>query len=228
MFIHNLLSCDEKGTAMKKLLVGCFLLMTVFLLKAGGKNDPAAATVKLGYAEGKIFYHEVYVEWATEYEKVPCEFFIEVSQDGKNWAIRGRVKSKGKPEKFTEYQYVDKRDDAFKYYRIRKLDGRAGSEVLTEFEPENYSIEVQLEKVFFADQKRLVMEYSVDKDQELMVRVYNRIGEEVITKVMPFKWAGDFIFHLDVSDLPPDNYLLVVNQVLLDKTVAEKAFRIEN
>lgn len=202
-----------------------FLLGLTFQnLKAGGPN---AKTVKLVYAEGKIFYHEVYVEWSTEFEKVPCEFFVEGSPNGKDWVIRGRVKSKGKPDRMTDYKFVDSRETGFKFYRIRKLDPRNGSEVLSSFEPENYSISVSLEKVFFENQKRLVMEYSVDKDQELMIRIYNRIGEEVLTKVMPFKWAGDFIFHLDVSNLKPDNYILIVNQVLLDKTVAEKPFKIE-
>lgn len=213
---------------MKRLLLLCWMMVSVAAFAAGGPGGPADnTTVKLVYAEGKIFYHEVYVEWSTEFEKNSCEFFVEGSPDGKSWVVRGRVKSHGGADKIAEYQFVDKRDNLLKYYRIRKLDARNGSEILTKFEPDNYSVSVTLEKVFFENERRLVMEYSVDQDQELIVRVYNRIGEEVMTKVLPSKWAGDFIFHLDVSHLKPDNYLLVVNQVLVDKTVAEKAFKID-
>jgi hypothetical protein len=213
---------------MKRLLLLLGWMVSLHVLASGNPGGTDAnSTVKLVYADGKIFYHEVYVEWSTEFEKTPCEFFIEGSPDGKSWVIRGKIKSHGGADRITEYQFVDKRDDLLKFYRIRKLDARTGSEILTKFEPENYSVVVTLEKVFFENERRLVMEYSVDQDQELIVRVYNRIGEEVMTKVLPSKWAGDFIFQLDVSHLKPDNYILVVNQVLLDKTVAEKAFRID-
>ena len=60
-----------------------------------------------------------------------------------------------------------------------------------------------------------------------MVRIYNRIGEQVYTKVLPSKQAGEYLYQLDISHLKPDNYLLVVTQVLLDKAVAEKAFQIK-
>ena len=46
-----------------------------------------------------------------------------------------------------------------------------------------------------------------------------------MTKVMPFKLAGDYIYHLDISDLKRDRYLLQVTQILLDKTVAEAPFK---
>ena len=77
------------------------------------------------------------------------------------------------------------------------------------------------------NEKKLILEYKVDQDQELMVRIYNRIGEQVFTKLMPYAFAGEYIYQLDINHLNPDNYLLVVTQVMLDKSVAEKAFIVE-
>ncbi len=190
----------------------------------GGGND--AGAVKVIHAEGRIYYSEIYVIWSTEYEKAPCDFLVEASEDGEDWRIRGRVKSKGNASQISEYQFVDEKIDRFKYYRIRRLDPKTGSEVLSDFELENYSIDVHLEALELLDSKSLVLEYSIDKNQQLMIRIFNRIGEQVVTKLMPFDQAGDYIFHLDISDLRRDNYLLQVNQVLLDKTVAEQAFKV--
>lgn len=182
--------------------------------------------VKIVHAEGRIYYSEIYVIWSTEYEKAPCDFIVEASKDGTDWRIRGRVKSKGGLTGISDYQFVDEKQDQYKFYRIRRNDSRNGNEVLSQFELENYSIDVQLEAFDVFDSKRLVLDYSVDKDQVLMIRIFNRIGEQVMTKVMPFDEAGDYIVHIDISHLRKDNYLLQVNQVLLDKTVAERAFQV--
>jgi hypothetical protein len=203
--------------------VALFLSVLVFSaagLRAGGDTD-----VKIIYAEGKIFYHEIFVTWSTEYEQAACDFIIEASEFGKEWRIRGRVKSRGQSRQHAEYKFIDTKEERFKFYRIRKANGNQ-SEILSMFPLENYSIKVLLDEVTIDNEKKLVLDYSIDKDQELMVRIYNRIGEQVVTKVMPFKLAGEYAYQLDISDLKPDNYLLVVTQVLLDKSVAEKAFQV--
>ncbi len=199
-----------------------FLLTGLTATASGGDN----AVVKVIHAEGRIYYSEIYVTWSTEYENAPCDFILEASEDGEDWRIRGRIKSKGGPTQISEYQFVDEKITSLKYYRIRRMDPRSGSEILSRFELENYSIQVDMESLELLESKSLVMEYTIDKDQKLMVRIFNRIGEQVLTKVMPFEKAGDYIVHLDISHLRRDNYLLQVNQILLDKTVAERAFRV--
>lgn len=206
-----------------KQVVTFFLISMLFgagMVRAGGDTD-----VKIIHAEGKIFYHEIYVTWSTEYENANCDFIIEASENGKDWRIRGRVKSKGESSNHAEYKFVDTKLDNYVYYRIRKASG-VKTEILSSFALENYSIRVMLDEVTIDNEKKLVLDYSIDKDQELMVRIYNRIGEQVVTKVMPFKLAGEYAYQLDISYLKPDNYLLVVTQVLLDKSVAEKAFQV--
>lgn len=193
---------------------------------AGGPGGAPTPEVKVIHAEGKIFYHEIYVSWSTEYERSACEFIIEASENGKDWRIRGRLKSKGAADSHAEYNFVDQKEERFKYYRIRKSDRHAGMETLSEFGLDNYSINVTLDEVVIDHEKKLLIEYSVDQDQELIVRIYNRIGEQVVTKVMPFDQAGEYLYQLDISSLKKDNYLLVVTQALLDKAVAEKAFQV--
>ena len=123
---------------------------------------------------------------------------------------------------------MDVRDDHLHHYRIRKADHAGKMETLSEFSLADYSINVTLDEVVIDHEKKLLIEYRVDQDQELIVRVYNRIGEQVVTKVMPFNRAGEYIYQLDISDLKKDRYLLVVTQALLDKSVAEKAFQVVN
>jgi hypothetical protein len=193
------------------------------LLATGGGSAPE---VKVIHAEGKIFYHETFISWSTEYERYACDFLIEASENGRDWRIRGRVKSKGGPDHHAEYNFVDVREDRYKHYRIRKADSKGAMETLSQFDLENYSINVSLDEVVIDKEKKLLIEYRVDQNQELIVRIYNRIGEQVLTKVLPFSDAGEYIYQLDISHLQRDNYLLVVTQALLDKSVAEKAFQV--
>ena len=197
----------------------------ILALLCGCKTLKANLDVKLVYAEGRIYYQETLILWVTEFETDPVEFLVEASADGKNWKVRGRVGARG-GEGITEYKFVDGKDPALKFYRIRTLNSGEGEEVLSEFELENYSIQVELEALILDESSRLVMEYSIDKNQQLMVRIYNRQGEQVLTRVMPAEEAGDYIYHLDVSELEKDYYLLQVSQVMLDKAVAEQAFKL--
>lgn len=210
---------------MRKVLPLFLILLASFgaVVAAGnGEKD-----VKLIYAEGRIYYHEIYVTWSTEFESRPCDFILEASENKEDWRIRGRVKSHGSASQHAEYKFIDAKDSKFRFYRIRKLDSQGNNGVLSEFELENYSINVELEALQLPDARRLVLEYSIDKDQELMIRIYNRIGEQVLTRIMPFRESGDYIYHLDISELKRDNYLLQVTQVLLDKVIAEQAFKVD-
>ena len=200
-----------------------FFLPSFLIAGGGGTEDPS---VNLIHAEGKIFYHDVLIQWSTELEKNQFEFLIERSKDNKEWFIRGKVKANGPSTKHSEYSYKDVRDDQYKFYRIRSIEA-GGMKMLKEFELENYSINVNLTNVIVANAKRLVIDYSIDQDQEILLRIYNKIGEQVETRLMPFNTAGNYIFHLDINHLKPGNYLLVVTQTLLDKSVAEKQFTVE-
>jgi hypothetical protein len=209
---------------LKRFCLFIFLAFLTLRLHAGGGSP--TVDVKVIHAEAKIFYHEIYVSWSTEFERTACDFLVEASEDGKDWRIRGRVKSKGNADSHAEYKFVDAKDEKLKLYRIRKADARGQMETLSEFTLADYSINVTLDEVVIDKERKLLIEYHVDQDQELIVRVYNRIGEQVVTKVMPFNLAGEYIYQLDISDLKKDRYLLVVTQALLDKAVAEKAFQV--
>jgi hypothetical protein len=204
------------------------ILLALGVMAVQMRASGPSADVKVIHAEGKIFYHEIFISWSTEFEKNSFDFLIEASEDGKDWRIRGRLKSKGTQSAHAEYNFVDAKDDRLKFYRIRKSDASGKLETLSEFSLADYSIHVTLDEVVIDKERKLLIEYSVDQDQELIVRVYNRIGEQVVTKVMPFNLAGEYIYQLDISDLKKDRYLLVVTQALLDKSVAEKAFQVTN
>ncbi|MCB9234329.1 MAG: hypothetical protein H6581_21910 [Bacteroidia bacterium] len=215
-----------KKTILKGLFFGLFLVNLAAFLQAGGGNSNENSSVKVIYAEGKIFYDEIYVTWTTEYERSSCDFIIERSVDGKDWFIRGKMKSKGNDQAHAEYKYVDMRDDHYKYYRIKEFHPQRGTRVLKEFQLENYSIQVDLNEVTIDNTKKLIIQYGIDQDQEILLRIYNRIGEQVVTKLMPFSKAGEYLYQLDIGGLKRGNYLLVVTQTLLDRSVAEKQFSI--
>ena len=183
--------------------------------------------VKVIHAEGRIIQQETYISWSTEFELNPTEFIIEGTTNGTEWVVRGRVKSQGTASQKAEYEFVDTRDDGIKTYRIRFHDAKGRAQLLAQFKADDYSVDVSLEEIVETKPRKLVLKYHMKQDQELLVRVYNRIGEEVFTKSLPSTVAGAYFYDVDISLLKPDNYLLVVTQALVDKTVAELAFQIK-
>lgn len=188
----------------------------------GGSGKPS---VSLVYAEGQIFYHEVFITWSTEREIPNTDFIIEASTSGDDWSIRGRVRGKGANNQIQDYKFVDDRNDQYRFYRIRQLSP-GETNVLSKFKPENYSIEISLHNVTIQNARQLIIHYSIDKDQEIMLRMYDRIGEQVVTKVMPFNEAGEHLYYMSLEGVKTGNYLIQIVQVLSNKIVAEKQFSI--
>ena len=104
------------------------------------------------------------------------------------------------------------------YFRIRRS--------LYKFKPENYSIEISLHNVTIQNARQLIIHYSIDKDQEIMLRMYDRIGEQVVTKVMPFNEAGEHLYYMSLEGVKSGNYLIQIVQVLSNKIVAEQQFKL--
>jgi len=203
-----------------------FLVFSSLLSVRLSANAGSDAEVKILYAEGKIFHKEVLINWTTEYENIIGDFIVEGSEDGKSWRIRGRVRSQARRGGSAEYRFTDNGKDKFRFYRIKR-QGRSGWEVLSEFEVDDYSIDVVgMEELLIDKTRKLVLEIKFSEDQEVMIRVYNKIGKQVKTQVLPFQEAGDYIYQLDITDLPRGNYVLQINQVLLDKAVAERSFTV--
>jgi len=196
-------------------------------LQVSGMVSGVNPEVKVIHAEGRSIQKETYVTWSTEFELNPTEFIIEATTNGTDWVVRGRMKSQGTANQKAEYEFVDTRDDAIKSYRIRFHDGKGRAQLLAQFKADDYSVDVSLEEIVETKPRKLVLKYHMKQDQELLVRVYNRIGEEVFTKSLPSSVAGAYFYDVDISLLKPDNYLLVVTQALVDKTVAELAFQIK-
>lgn len=134
-----------------------FMSMFAFTLAMAGGGG-AAPDIKVIHAEGKIFYHEIYVSWSTEYERTSCDFIVEASEDGKDWRIRGRMRSHGAADSHAEYNFVDARDTKLHHYRIRRTDSRGQMETLSEFQLADYSINVTLEEVVIDKEKKLLIE----------------------------------------------------------------------
>lgn len=212
---------------MKRILSQYFLLILAVGSLQGLKADTGGndAEVKILYAEGKIFHKEVLINWTTEYENILGDFIIEGSENGKDWRIRGRVRSQARRGGSAEYKFTDTSNDKFRYYRIKRQSKR-GWEILSEFEVDDYSINIGMEELLIDKTRKLVLEIEFSQDQEVMIRVYNKIGKQVKTQVLPFQEAGDYIYQLDITDLPRGNYVLQINQVLLDKAVAERRFSV--
>lgn len=205
------------------LILGAMLLLSHSLWAGGNKNE--GPSVSLIYAEGQIFYHEVYITWSTEKEVPNTDFIIEASSDQKNWNIRGRVRGKGVHGAPQDYKFVDERNEQHRFYRIRQLSP-GDNNVLSEITPENYSIEISLHDVTIEDAHKLIIHYSIDKDQDIMLRMYDRIGEQIVTKVMPFNEKGEHLYMMSLKGVKRGNYLIQIVQVLSNKIVAEKQFSI--
>ena len=179
-------------------------------------------SIKIFYADAQLFNDELFINWSTEYERHKTEFIIESSEDGETWKIFDREKSKGSEQTNTSYHFKAPAAKAHPYFRLRYLNDKGKIIYEDPFELEDYRVGIFIHEAVINNKKRLIIHYSIDQQQEIVLRLYNSLGEQVQTKLMRNSSPGDYLFHLDVGNVPHGKYMIEITQVLSNKKVAEK------
>ncbi len=175
---------------------------------------PANVPVELISFNGSASGNEVTLIWATATETNNSGFEIERSQmssvkSQKVWEKIGFVSGSGTTTEPKTYSYIDENLSSGVYqYRLKQIDFDGSFEYsnIVEVEvtvPIEFSLEQNYPNPFNPSTN---IKYSIPADGNVTLKVYDILGNEVITLVNGFKQAGTFDVMFDGSNLSSGVY----------------------
>lgn len=179
-------------------------------------------------AEVEADHRHVSLSWALEAGSAGAGFFIvQKSSDGGHW--RNLAVFEAADTLTTTGQQWALKDEFkphFLYYRLvyQNTVGKRHVMVTRRIDPDV----VQLRAQSWLDPKTRVLHlsYILDRDKQLLLRVYDHLGHERATHFVPSGRAGVYELELDFSLFARGTYVLVFTQV--DRNLDVTYHRVEN
>lgn len=152
------------------------------------------------------------LSWTTATELNNYGFEIERSVDGKNFASVGFVKGNGSTSETKNYSFSDKAElNNIKdyYYRLKQVDFNGSFEYsdiiqVAYYIPENYLLEQNYPNPF---NPSTIIGYAVPDAGNVCIKVYDILGNEVMTLVNEFKSTGFYTVELNAASLSAGTYI---------------------
>ncbi len=157
----------------------------------------------------------VVIEWQTSTETNNQGFEIQRKLEGvESWTVAGYVSGKGTTTERQTYQYVDKQLRAGKYiYRLKQIDLDGTIEYSQQIEvevrvPEEYVLYQNYPNPF---NPTTTIEFSLPEKSEVVMSIYNSLGEKVRELVNGSMEAGYQRVVFDARELPSGTYVYQIN-----------------
>lgn len=157
--------------------------------------------------------NKVSLNWSTATEINNWGFEIERSSDKTEWARVGYKEGMGTTSQPQNYSFVDDItgiNSNTVYYRLKQIDfdGRftyyGEIEVTNMFAPDNFVLDQNYPNPFNPATK---ITFGIPERSNLMLRVFNLIGEEIAVLASGVYEAGTYSFDFDASNLPSGIYV---------------------
>ena len=153
--------------------------------------------------------------WTTSNEADKTYFTIEKSVDGKSFESVEKIDGMGNGYKDMTYTAMDYNvADGVCYYRVKQTDIN-GKSYYSNLAAINISLKGEFN--FFVspnptDGKDLKLQIRNITYGKLQIKIYNLIGREMYTNILPVTTAGDFTTTIDLPDnLPSGNYFVTID-----------------
>lgn len=198
------------------------LITTNFLYPIDTQAD---VSLKKNSFQVLVQINQVEVNWTTEKEAGQVVFSIERSQDGGLWERRYIISNNGNSQTEKIYTFSERLHGQYSYYRLVAEDPK-GSQILSIEHIDTDCAHVYVETEIDKRYNILTVGYIVNKDKELLLRIYDKIGQQVHTQLLPSTVAGKFYTFIDTTKFKKGNYLLAVTQIDKDVVVGESRFEL--
>jgi len=189
----------------------------------GGASDPTttpivqpAVPVELISFLSAVHQNNVELSWSTATEINNYGFEVERAikskeTEEKTFQKIGFVPGAGNSNSPKSYTFTDKKLSSGNYsYRLKQIDNDGAYEYLTEIEielnavPLGYSLLQNYPNPFNPSTK---IEYNLSFDSRVKLKIYNIIGENVVTLVDEVKTAGFYDASWNAANIPSGIYL---------------------
>lgn len=152
-------------------------------------------------------------------------FIVERSTDGLNWSRFGEQPFWASPRQPEEYRFTDRLDLGYRYYRLLAHYDGGPVMLIRTTRLDLVRALVHWEHRLDAPRRRLELSYILDQPKQLLLRLYDRIGQQIHTVKIPSDRPGEHTYALDLAPLKTGAYLVEFTQVEDDLKVGEIRFQ---
>jgi hypothetical protein len=162
---------------------------------------------------------EVIIKWQTATETNNSGFAVERSQEfvvssQKNWENIKFVEGNGTTTEVTEYTYRDKIEKpGTYYYRLKQIDFDGTTTFSSEIKVDvNGPVEIALMQNYPNPfNPSTTISFNLSKSGVVTLKVYNLMGEEIITLVDGYRKSGIYTVNFNAEGLPSGMYIYQLN-----------------
>ncbi len=170
--------------------------------------DPVVVPVELISFNTSLVSNVVSVTWTTATEKNNLGFEIERSKDLVNYSSLAFINGKGTSVEHNYYSFIDRNPLQGKsYYRLKQIDfdGTISYSETSEINvlPVNFELQQNYPNPF---NPATTINYQIPVDGYVTLKIFNAMGEEVITLVNEKQEAGNYSVNFNSKDLPSGIY----------------------
>lgn len=197
-----------------RLLVVCYLFP---FIAAAQRNAPAGLAIEALQLQALDRDRTVALTWEAWVPGPQPQhgtLFFERSNDGQSWQRIGDQPFWFRPRSAKQlFRFQHPLDLRFRHYRLTVRDSRhrLTHHLLPPLQLANALLYAQHR--VDSSQRSVHLTYALERRKDLLLRVFDRIGQQVDTRAIPAGQPGSYSYDLDYSHLPSGTYLLVITQV---------------
>jgi len=157
----------------------------------------------------------VLLNWITATEVNNYGFDVERMRDGEDWKALGFVEGNGNSNSPKEYSFVDNTvsNAGTYYYRLKQIDNDGTYEFSKAIEvnfgsPINFELNQNYPNPF---NPTTTISFTLPQSGNVTLKVFNSIGEEVVTLTDGYIDAGVYTFNFNADGLPSGMYIYQLN-----------------
>ena len=180
-------------------------------LYVNGELYTGPLPVELVSFSARISDTEIILNWLTATEVNNYGFEVQRSVKADNWEVLGFVEGHGNSNSPKKYNFIDSKINAAETYsyRLKQIDNDGSYEFSKTLEvnfgsPINFELIQNYPNPF---NPSTTISFNLPKSGEVILSIYNLIGEEIKTLVEGFREAGTYTVNFNAKGHPSGMYL---------------------
>ncbi len=149
-------------------------------------------------------------------------FMLQKSMDGKKWFRLKAFPYQLYPDITEKFSFTDAYQDDYLHYRLVMRDGQGKARLLGSSKLERTRALTDLSQELLTPIKKIYFTYRIEKDRNVLLRLYDGIGQQIFTTALPGGKAGGYDYLLDMNGYKPGIYMVVFTQVEENIKVGER------